>query len=144
MIKRKAKGTWLRRGLNPEDFEKAWTAHCNSTNCEWCNNKYKSSRDKNMDHCHEADDYYKKGAFRNILCHKCNTWRNNANNIYKTWSKKLSKYYYKIRVERNGKQILANQRNTLEEAEQVLLEFKKNNDFYFPFWANENWHLLEE
>ena len=97
-----------------------------------------------MDHCHEADDYYKKGAFRNILCQTCNGWRNNANNISGMWDKHRNKYIYKIDVTRNGKSILSNRRNTIEEAEELLLDFKKNNDFYFPFWANENWHLLEE
>ena len=138
MIKRKAKYQWIKRGLNPKDFEKAWTAHCNSKRCEWCENEYKSSSDKQMDHCHNFHH------FRNILCQICNGWRNNAKNIYKSWDKKLNKYRYEIKVKRNGKNILCTQRNTLEEAEELLLDFKKNNDFYFPFWANENWHLLEE
>ena len=138
MRKSQAKTNWLRKGLNPEDFEKAWAAHCNSKRCEWCNNKYKSSRDKQMDHCHDFHH------FRNILCQTCNGWRNSANNISKYWHKTNSKYYYHIKVRRNGKHILATSRNTLEEAEELLLEFKINNDFYFPFWANENWHLLGE
>ena len=122
------KGNWLRKGLNPEDFEKAWTAYCNSKRCEWCNSEYKSSRDKQMDHCHDF------GHFRNILCQTCNGWRRDSKFICKSWDKQRNKYYYYINVKRNGKNILCNKRNTLEEAEEVLLEFKKNNGFYFPFW----------
>ena len=139
LTKSQAKSTWVkRRGLNPDDFETAWTAYCNSTNCEWCKKGYKSNRDKQMDHCHDFHN------FRNILCKNCNGWRRDSKCIYNILNKKLNKYYYHIRVRRDGKYILLNTRRTLEEAEELLLDFKKNNDFYFPFWANENWHLLEE
>ena len=129
LSKSQAKSAWVkRRGLNPTDFEKAWAAYCNSKRCEWCNNEYKTNRDKQMDHCHDF------GHFRNILCQTCNTWRRDSKFICKSWDKKLSKYYYYINVKRNGKKILCNRRTTLEEAEELLLEFKRNNGFYFPFW----------
>ena len=135
MIKSQAKAKWIKKlGLNPNDFEKAWTAYSSSTCCDWCKNDYKSSRDKNMDHCHQDDDYHTKGDFRNILCQNCNLWRNNATNICKYWCKRIKKYYYKIQVTRNGKKILHKSRTTLEEVEELLLEFKRNNGFYFPFW----------
>ena len=132
--KSKTKYKWLKRGLNPNDFEKAWTSHCTSICCDWCRNDYKTKRDKQMDHCHEDDDYHTNGDFRNILCQTCNMWRNTANNICKVWDKKVNKYYYQVRVVRNKKYILSNKRTTIEEAEELLLEFKRNNVFYFPFW----------
>ena len=88
-----------------------------------------------MDHCHDFHH------FRNILCHMCNKWRRNSAFISNHWNTQKNKYKYEIHVRRNGKSILCTNRNTLEEAEQVLLEFKINNDFYFPFWINENWDL---
>ena len=132
--KSKTKYKWLKWGLKPEDFEKAWTSHCTSICCDWCRNDYKTKRDKQMDHCHEDDDYHTNGDFRNILCQTCNMWRNTANNICKVWDKKVNKYYYQVRVVRNKKYILSNKRTTIEEAEELLLEFKRNNVFYFPFW----------
>ena len=134
MKKSDTKYNWLTRGLNPNDFEKAWAAHCTSICCDWCRNDYKSSRDKQMDHCHQDDDYYEKGDFRNILCRKCNNWRNISKNISKSWDNKENKYYYYVRVYRNGKYILNTKRNTLEKAQELLLDFKRNNVFYFPFW----------
>tara|TARA_R110000803_G_C11709689_1_gene286735 strand:+ start:42 stop:446 length:405 start_codon:yes stop_codon:yes gene_type:complete len=130
MIKKsKAKHNWLKYGLNPEDFEKAWFEYCNSTNCDWCKRGYKSERDKQMDHCHD------EGHFRNILCKTCNMWRHQGNNINKYWHKQRNKYIYEIKVVRNKNYILNKSRSTLEEAEQILLEFKKNNGFYFPFFT---------
>ena len=137
MKKSEAKHHWLKRGLNPDDFEKAWTAYSKSTRCEWCKNEYKSERDKQMDHCHQEDDYYKKGDFRNILCQTCNGWRRNCTNIYKTWCKIENIYYYRVQVSRNRKIILTNKRRTLEKAQELLLEFKTNNGFYFPFFNSD-------
>ena len=138
MRKSEAKHNWSRYGLNPNDFEKAWSAYCNSTRCDWCTNKYKTNRDKQMDHCHQDDDYYEKGDFRNILCKMCNSWRHNSPNICKVWHKQRNKYIYDIHVKRNGKYILRTSRNNYEEAEAVLLNFKKNNGFYFPFYNSQN------
>ena len=132
MRKSTAKSNWINRGLNPDDSEKAWSAYCKSTNCEWCTNKYKTNRDKQMDHCHTFHH------FRNILCKMCNSWRHNSKNICKVWHKQRNKYIYEIRVKRNGKWILCTSRPTLEEAEELLLEFKKNNGFYFPFYNSQN------
>ena len=82
-----------------------------------------------MDHCHD------EGHFRNILCKTCNMWRHQGNNINKYWHKQRNKYIYEIKVVRNKNYILNKSRSTLEEAEQILLEFKKNNGFYFPFFT---------
>ena len=56
---------WKRNGLISNDYDSIYTRYKNSTNCEKCGHDY-SYHKKHMDHCH------KTGAFRNILCHKCN------------------------------------------------------------------------
>ena len=49
--------------------------YINTHHCEVCNNKFKSNRDRQMDHCHET------GKFRWILCHSCN--------VHDYWKKKI-------------------------------------------------------
>mgnify|MGYP003660793923 FL=1 len=57
---------WKKRGLISNDYNSILTRWKNSTNCEKCRHDY-SYYKKNMDHCHLT------GAFRNILCQRCNT-----------------------------------------------------------------------
>jgi len=129
MIKRHAIYNWIKLGLKPEHFEHAWSEYEKSTCCDWCAQDYKSNRDKNMDHCHNSGD------FRNILCHTCNNWRNNSDNISYYFNKVSNKWYYQVRFYRYGKQIVKKPYTfqTREEAEARLLEFKRNNWWYFPF-----------
>ena len=56
---------WKSRGLISNDYESIYSIWKNSTNCEKCNHDYSYYR-KHMDHCHIT------GAFRNVLCHRCN------------------------------------------------------------------------
>ena len=56
---------WKKRGLITNDFDSIYSLWKNSTNCEKCGHDY-SYWIKCMDHCH------KTGAFRYILCQKCN------------------------------------------------------------------------
>ena len=67
---------WRQIGLvlsSKEEGYEIYEQYINSTNCEKCGNKYKSNRDKCMDHIHLIDDKY--GYFRNVLCNSCNTKR---------------------------------------------------------------------
>ena len=50
--------------------------YINTHHCEVCNNKFKSKRDRHMDHCHET------GEFRWILCCNCN--------VHDNWKKKYN------------------------------------------------------
>ena len=56
---------WKKRGLISNDYDSIYSRWKNSTNCEKCGHDY-SYWKKCMDHNH------KTGAFRNILCQKCN------------------------------------------------------------------------
>ena len=119
---------WIKRGLKPEQFEYAWEQKEQSTECEWCHNKYKSNSDKQMDHAHEDNEYYEKGNYRNILCQSCNSWRrDNTKFIYYRKSNDI----YAIEVFRNGNRVLATTRKIKEEAEACLLKFKEDNPEYF-------------
>lgn len=130
MKKNEAKHTWIKQGLKPEQFEHAWEQREQSICCDWCKNKYKSSRDKQMDHSHKDDEYYEKGDFRNILCHNCNNWRRTDTKFirYRTDNER-----YRVEVHRNGKNIVNKNANfiTKEEAEARLLQFKEDNPEYF-------------
>ena len=106
---------WKRRGLKPEQVEYAWEQIEQSTECEWCGNKYKSNT---------------KGDYRNILCQTCNKSRRN-NTKFITYRQTRDRY--RVQVIRNGKNIveLPCQFQTREEAEARLQEFKENNPIYF-------------
>ena len=119
---------WIKRGLKPEQFEYAWEQKEQSTECDWCHNKYKSNSDKQMDHAHIDDEYYEKGDFRNILCKTCNSWRRD-NTKFITYRKDRDSY--DIRVNRNRELVLSNERKTKEEAEAILQKFKEDNPMYF-------------
>ena len=54
-----------RYGLSPLDFDTLIGANNNC--CHLCNKKFKDTRHKHIDHCHET------GRVRGILCKDCNT-----------------------------------------------------------------------
>ena len=123
-----ARCKWISRGLKPEHFEHAWEEYCKSTCCDWCAQDYKSNFDKQMDHCH---DY---GDFRNILCKDCNSWRRDNTKFICSYKKKTNnKYYYYLQLCRNHERLLSKGFNNIEDAEECLLKFKKENWWYFPF-----------
>ena len=126
--KSEAKFKWKSRGLKPEHFEHAWSEYKKSTCCDWCAKDYKSNFDKQMDHCHNTGD------FRNILCKDCNGWRrDNTKFISHCFSKRNNKWYYYVQIQRNKKRLLMKSFHTEKEADAVLLKFKKENWWYFPF-----------
>ena len=135
MEKRQAKFNWISRGLKPEHLEHAWEQREKSTECDWCAQEYKSSRDKCMDHCRKTDQDYEKGDYRNILCQNCNHWRNNCSNISHYLHKRSNIWYYQVQVIRDCKNRVEkpNHFQTKEAAETRLKEFKEENWWYFPF-----------
>ena len=66
--KSNTKASWKRTGLicTDEECEEIYQQYIYSTNCELCGKVYKSTKDRQMDHCHET------GKFRNICCTQCN------------------------------------------------------------------------
>jgi hypothetical protein len=66
--KSNTKSMWKKRGLNETDefIEELYNRYIVAYKCELCDNQFKSSQDRSMDHCH------KTGKFRNIVCNSCN------------------------------------------------------------------------
>jgi len=95
--------TWKRIGLvlsSKEEGSEIYDRYINSTNCEKCGNKYKSTKDRCMDHIHLIDDKY--GYFRNVLCKSCNEKRIDRNQKNNTSGyngiSKLKKKNFKKRI----------------------------------------------
>ena len=67
--KRKTINGWKSQGMifdNKEEAEFYYENYIKSTNCNWCDKKYKSSQDRALDHCHDC------GRPRAIICNRCN------------------------------------------------------------------------
>ena len=133
---------WRQRGLvfcSEEEFDEIFERYINSTNCEICNKKYKSSKDRHMDHEHLINEKY--GVFRNVLCNSCNQLRSdnkmksnntsNVKNIVKKINKKYKQGYgWRFQVKLNGKTKTikgsTNKQFLIEFAEQWYID----NNYY--------------
>ena len=108
---------WRRFGLilsSKEEGDEIYDRYINSTHCEKCGNKYKSTRDRHMDHEHLIDD--KWGSFRNILCRSCNAKRckirsdntSGYKGIYKLPSKSCNQgYIWDFRVHDKNRKLIS-------------------------------------
>ena len=77
-IKSRTFTNWRTLGLK-DNLEDVWRIYQQETECIICNNPFKNSKDKHMNHCHET------GYFLNVLCQKCNLLEHND-----TYFKQLS------------------------------------------------------
>ena len=72
-IKSNNKRKWKSRGLKDSDndkYEKLYDLYLNTNECDVCKYEFDKSNWKCMDHSHST------GLFRQILCHRCNTYDN--------------------------------------------------------------------
>ena len=62
------KYSWKRKGLicTEEELEDYYNEYIYLTNCDLCSDEFNSTRDRQMEHCHET------GEFRNFVCRSCN------------------------------------------------------------------------
>ena len=58
---------WKSRGLIYDNFDILYQHYIDCKSCEWCGKVFETNRDRNLDHDHET------GAFRLVVCHRCNT-----------------------------------------------------------------------
>ena len=57
---------WKKRGLIYDDYDALYETYMNTTHCQHCENEFKDSFDRCMDHDHDT------GMFRKIVCRVCN------------------------------------------------------------------------
>ena len=69
-IKSRTYSNWKTCGLK-DNFDEVWEIYKTSTECIICDTKFKNSKDKHMNHCHET------GFFLNVICMKCNILEHN-------------------------------------------------------------------
>ena len=120
--KTNTKYDWKRKGMifTPDEFEEIYKKYIYATNCELCDVLFPNTRNRQLDHDH------KTGKIRNIVCNKCNQCKRDKKsketntgerNISKVKKKSYKQGYgFRIRITRDGKNILSMKRKTLEEA----------------------------
>jgi hypothetical protein len=66
--KKSKKAMWKHRGIlfTEEGFDYWYEKYIYATNCDLCNIKFKSSKERHLDHNHG------NGIIRNVVCTKCN------------------------------------------------------------------------
>ena len=69
-FKNKTFASWRFYGLK-DNVEDVWKIYQETDECLICDNKFKNSKDKHMNHCHQT------GYFLGFLCHKCNILEHN-------------------------------------------------------------------
>ena len=76
--------TWKSNGIISDDWNATYERYINTKLCECCNNKFKSSMDKHLDHCHQT------GKVRYVLCRNCNQLKGHIDKDYKLIMKLLT------------------------------------------------------
>ena len=62
--------SWKYQGIISNDWDKTYQYYINCTHCEYCDKKFKNSKDRQLDHDHNINDDVN---IRGILCRVCNT-----------------------------------------------------------------------
>ena len=61
---------WIHKGIITTDWDNVYDVYINTTNCNYCNKKFKDNLDRHLDHDHSIKD---DNNIRGILCRVCNT-----------------------------------------------------------------------
>jgi len=61
---------WKRKGVIYHDFDELYEVYIKTMNCSHCGKEFPTTKDRCLDHDHET------GAFRAIVCKKCNCYDN--------------------------------------------------------------------
>ena len=118
-----------------EDFEMyIYPEYIKATNCDLCDNKFKSSQDRQLDHNHDS------GEIRNILCRTCNQKRhdrkimsNNTSgyaNIIKSETNNCKQgFYWRFYICLNGKNKFIKSSIDKEKLIKFAENWKKENNY---------------
>jgi len=96
-------GDWKHRGLvwtSKEEIDEIYNRYLASERCEKCKKEYTETNYKCMDHEHLNGKY---GAFRNVLCQRCNS-NDQVNNTSGTPNIYKFKDYWKYQRVKNKKE----------------------------------------
>ena len=117
--------SWKRKGLKEsrEFIDQIYDEYLLSTQCELCGEAYSEHNVKNMEHDHNT------GKFRNIVCHRCNSWKEDKPSKFIGWDKTTNKY--RVNVRRNYRLVLNKNAKTEEQAKEILNRFKEDHPYYF-------------
>jgi hypothetical protein len=129
------KKSWKAMGVifNDDEFNTIYNRYIYATNCELCNKKFKTTRNRNLEHNHQT------GKFRNVVCNSCNSkkydCKNNKNKSgYKNISKEKRKdcvngyiWRFVVRIEGKKKQIKTS--TDLEWLIEFADKWKKDNNY---------------
>ena len=115
---------WKYQGLKEtnEFIDQIYDEYLRSEECQLCGEPYSEHNIKNMEHNHET------GEFRNICCHRCNTWKADLACKSITWCKKRNNY--RVQIHRNYKSVL-HKRGTEQECREILDKFIMDYPHYF-------------
>ena len=61
---------WKSYGIITTDWNNVYDVYINTTNCNYCNKKFKNTLDRCLDHDHSIKD---NNNIRGIICRPCNT-----------------------------------------------------------------------
>jgi len=125
---------WKKLGLIMDNFEEIYNNYIIATHCDLCGLKFKNTRERQMDHCHET------GQFRNIVCRSCNALkkdRKQSNNTsgYKGISRQIDKrckqgFRWRFQVNINGKLKAIKTSVNLEKLIKFAEQWKKDNNYH--------------
>ena len=132
--KPKTKYQWKKLGMKfTEDEFKTWyEQYIYASNCNICNEKFKSKRDRNLDHDHDT------GKIRDIICRSCNNKRYD-NKLKKTnttgyrnihYEKKYKRYVFAIKPSPNQNPKYIKSCVNLDSLVKFAEEWYKENNYY--------------
>ena len=108
---------WKRSGVIYDNFDTLYQHYIDCKSCEWCGKVFETNRDRNLDHCHET------GAFRLILCQKCN-----CHDSYIKYPEGYDKKkYYKEWYEKDKDRIKEKMKEYNIDNKDKLKEYKDKN-----------------
>ncbi len=138
--KRRCRYSWKFQGMVFDGlFDDIYNIYIHTKVCDICNKPFQSSKDRHLEHNHSINEEFN---IRGVCCSSCNITkkdnklRKDNKTGYKFIAKKNSKrykqgFYYRLRIVRNGKNILLYETKDLIKAVAVRNHYLKENPEIF-------------